>query len=248
MESGPLMVNHTNALPSVTISFDVKSGVPLSEGVNAIKQASDEILPKSVNREMIGTAQIFESSFAQMGALMIVAIIAVYLILGILYENFVHPLTALSAIPVAALGALITLFVLGQSLSIYAFVGILMLLGIVMKNGILIIEFSLELMETKGMTSTEAVKQACMIRFRPILMTTLAATMGAIPVAIGFGGTEAKGRAPLGQVIVGGLIFSQIVTLFITPVVFVLVCKMQDYFTSRFEIFKKKKEEEETPL
>ena len=238
MTNGPSTVNHINTLTSVTISFDNAPNVPLSEAVQAIEEEASKILPENVDGALAGNTAEFAKSNRALTWLLILAIFIIYIILGILYENFLHPFTAISAIPVAALGGLLTLIIVGESLSVYAFIGIIMLLGIVMKNGILIVDFSLEAMEKKKCTAVEAAYEASIIRFRPIIMTTLAAMMGAVPVALGIGGTVAETRAPLGMVVVGGLIFSQLVTLFVTPVVFIFVCELQDWMQNRFDIFK----------
>lgn len=237
--TAPLTVNHTNALTSVTISFDVAPGVPLSEALLKLQQEAQDTLPASVMGLMAGETKAFEKTSKELVLLLLLAVFVIYIILGILYENFLHPFTALSAVPIAAFGGLLTLIVFKQSLSIYAFIGIIMLLGIVMKNGILVIEFALEEMQS-GKNAIDAAFSACVVRFRPILMTTLAAMMGAVPIALGIGGTVAEGRSPLGLVIVGGLIFSQAVTLFITPVIFVVMTEFHDFINSKTELFKHK--------
>jgi HAE1 family hydrophobic/amphiphilic exporter-1 len=220
----PETVNHINALPSVTIVFDNAPGVPLSTAVAAVERLARETLPDDVMGTIAGNTEEFKSSTATFILLVFIAIFVIYIILGILYENFLHPLTALSAIPVALLGGLLTLALFNKTLSLYALIGLIMLLGIVMKNGILVIDFALEEMKN-GLSSEEAAYQACEIRFRPIIMTTLAAMMGSVPIALGIGGTVAEGRAPLGLAVVGGLLFSQAVTLFVIPCIFCYVCK-----------------------
>lgn len=241
--TGPLTVNHINALPSITMSFDVNPDVPLSEALDKLESLADEHLPEDVIHYMAGSTADFEKSNRQLMILLAVAIFIIYLILGILYENYLHPFTALVSVPLAAIGGLLTLLVFGESLSVYAFIGLIMLMGIVMKNGIIVIDFALEEME-KGLSPLEAAYNAATIRFRPIVMTTLSAMMGAVPVALGIGGTVAKGRAPLGMVIVGGLIFSQLVTLFIIPVTYVYICQLQNFITSRTAFFRDKSESE----
>lgn len=228
----PETVNHINALPSVTIVFDNAPGVPLSEAVAAVKQLAAEVLPDDVMGMIAGNTEEFEQSSAQFIALVFVAIFVIYIILGILYENFLHPLTALSVIPVAILGGLITLLIFGKILSIYALIGIIMLLGIVMKNGILVIDFALEEIR-HGLSIEEAAYKACETRFRPIIMTTLAAMMGSVPIALGIGGTVAEGRSPLGLAVVGGLLFSQAVTLFVIPCVFCYITRLDEIITQR---------------
>lgn len=240
--SGPLTVNHTNALSSVTISFDLSPDIPLSEGLSILREESLKILPNSVIPEMTGSTAIFENTVTQLGLLLLLAVFVIYIILGILYENFLQPITALSAVPIATVGGFLTLLVCNESLSIYAFIGIIMLLGIVMKNGILVIEFALNQMR-EGKSPYEAIFNASTIRFRPILMTTIAAMMGSVPIALGLGGTISAGRAPLGMVIVGGLIFSQAVTLFITPVIFMLITKLQEMIQKRSSLFRNQADE-----
>lgn len=235
--SSPLTVNHIDALPAVTISFDIPPHVPLSSAIAEVEEIAKETLDETVIGGLAGNTQAFEQASKQFGILFAFAIFVIYIILGILYENFIEPITPLMALPVAMLGALLTLLILGKPISIYALVGILMLLGIVMKNGILMVDFAVDNLN-RGMEVEEAIIDASIIRFRPILMTTIAAMVGSIPIALGAGGSINQGRAPLGQVIVGGLIFSQAVTLFVTPVVFVYVTRIHRYFTSRYALFR----------
>jgi hydrophobic/amphiphilic exporter-1 (mainly G- bacteria), HAE1 family len=238
LAAGLLEINHINTLPSVTIAFNVAPGYALSEALQAFQVAADPLLPRGIMGHFAGNTSAFKTTFLQMTILLIVALFVVYLILGILYENFIYPLPPLSSLPVAALGGFITLIIFNQALSIYALIGIFMLLGIVLKNGILVIDFALEEMRDHQKSPEEAALRACLIRFRPIIMTTLAAVMGAVPIAMGVGGTVAKGRAPLGMVVVGGLLFAQLITLFVLPVFFVVTCKIHNFFTTRFELFK----------
>lgn len=234
----PVSINHYNALPSVTLSFDTPKDFPLGLALTALNDAAKQILPSGVMGFVVGDAETFKHSMGQLAFLMSMAIFIVYIILGILYENFLYPIIPMIAVPVGALGALLALWMFGKPLSIYSYIGIIMLLGIVLKNGIIITDFALEEIRDKGVCVQEAVYHACIIRFRPILMTTLAAMMGAIPIALGIGGTVAEGRAPLGIAVVGGLIFSQLVTLLALPVIFILISQLNQWFISHVYLFR----------
>lgn len=232
---GPLTVNHINGLPSATFSFNLAKGVPLQTAITAIENTARDVLPPTVHGQVEGAANIFKQSFASLNFLLIITLFIIYVVLGILYENFFHPVTVMSTLPPAALGGLLTLVICNYSLSLYAFVGVIMLLGIVMKNGIIMVDFANEAVEKEGKTPHDAIFHACITRFRPILMTTLAATMGAVPIALGIGGITAESRKPLGAVIVGGLIFSQFLTLILTPVIYLYVEKLRQYFHKKAE-------------
>jgi HAE1 family hydrophobic/amphiphilic exporter-1 len=239
-KTGPLSITHINTLPSVIISYDLGVGIPLGTGLATLNHLAQETLSKDIHAIQIGSTEVFEQSFASLEFLFIITIFMIYVILGILYENFIHPLTVMSALPPAALGGVLTLMIFGAPLSLYAFVGIIMLLGIVLKNGIMLVDFANEgIREGKDLHS--AIYEACCARFRPILMTTFSAMMGAVPIALGIGGSTAQSRRPLGLVIVGGLIVSQILTLFFTPIIFTYL----ESFRERLQ--KRKQEKPPTP-
>jgi hydrophobic/amphiphilic exporter-1 (mainly G- bacteria), HAE1 family len=231
---GPLTVNHLGQLPAVTISFNTRPGVALGQAVAQVSQVAREVLPASVTTGFQGTAQAFQSSVRGLGMLLLAAIVVIYIVLGILYESFIHPLTILSGLPSAGFGALLTLMLFRMDLNVYAFVGVIMLVGIVKKNAIMMIDFALEAQRTEGKGPEEAIYQGCLIRFRPIMMTTMAALMGTLPIALGVG-AGSESRRPLGVAVVGGLLFSQLMTLYITPVIYTYLESLQNWLRRRVQ-------------
>lgn len=247
-DSGPMAVNHINGLPSVTLSFNLPPKAALGPAVDELEALAQTIIPAGVIGKLEGTANIFKQSFSSMNYLFVIAIVVIYLMLGILYENFLHPLTVLSTLPPAVLGGFLTLLIFRQPLSLYAFVGIIMLLGIVLKNGIMMVDFANEIRKANPQELPEnAIHEAAALRFRPILMTTLATIFGALPIAVGFGGAMAKGRIPLGLAIIGGLCFSQVMTLFITPCVYIYLEEFSDWLQKKFKLFRSNPNGEESP-
>ncbi len=230
---GPLSVNHSGQLPSVTLAFNLAAGMPLGDAVSAVRQLADQTLPSSITTSFGGTAQAFQQSQAGLAFLLIVAVLVIYLVLGVLYESFIHPITILSGLPFAVFGALLTLLIFGISLDIYAYVGLILLVGIVKKNAIMMIDFAVEAERREGKPPEEAIVEACLVRFRPIMMTTMCALMGTLPIALAWG-AGAEARRPLGVAVVGGLAFSQIVTLYVTPVFFTYLDSFQKWLGARF--------------
>jgi HAE1 family hydrophobic/amphiphilic exporter-1 len=236
---GPLTVNHLGQIPSVTLSFNLRPGVSLGDAIAVVDRLSRATLPATITTSFQGTAQAFQASEQGLWLLLAMTVLIIYIVLGILYESFIHPVTILSGLPSAAFGALLTLKLFGMDLNLYAFVGVIMLIGIVKKNAIMMIDFALEAERKEGRKPAEAIYQGCLIRFRPIMMTTMAALMGTLPIALGFG-AGAESRRPLGLCVVGGLLFSQLITLYITPVIYIYLDLFQEKISRRFIIFRSK--------
>jgi HAE1 family hydrophobic/amphiphilic exporter-1 len=230
--TGPLTVNHSGQLPSVTLSFNLEPGTSIGTAVDRVEAAAREVLPSIISTSFAGTAQAFQAAQQGLLLLLVLAILVIYLVLGILYESFIHPLTILSGLPFAGFGALLALVIFGLDLSIYAFVGIIMLIGIVKKNAIIMIDFAIEAERREHTSARKAILEAASVRFRPIMMTTMAALVGTLPIALGHG-AGAEARRPLGIAVVGGLLFSQIITLYITPVVYTYLDAWQQRLARR---------------
>jgi HAE1 family hydrophobic/amphiphilic exporter-1 len=229
---GPQSVNHSGQLPSVTLSFNLAEGVSLGAGVTAVQRLARQVLPSTITAGFSGTAQEFQQSQTGLLFLLVVAVLVIYLVLGILYESFIHPLTILSALPFAVFGALLTLLIFRTDLNLYSYVGLILLVGLVKKNGIMMIDFALDLQRNDGKSPAEAIAEASLIRFRPIMMTTVCALMATLPIAIGLG-AGAETRRPLGIAVVGGLFVSQIVTLYVTPVIYTYLDSFQGWLGKR---------------
>jgi multidrug efflux pump len=233
MKSSPLSVNHQGQFPVVTISFNLAPGASLGEATKAIDKAQQEIgMPLSIQSAFQGTAASFQASLSNEPILILAALITVYIVLGVLYESYIHPITILSTLPSAGVGAILALLICGQELSVVALIGIILLIGIVKKNGIMMIDFALEAERKDGKKPEDAIYEACLLRFRPIMMTTMAALLGGLPLALGTGiGSEL--RRPLGISMVGGLILSQILTLYTTPVIYIFFDRLAHRYSSR---------------
>jgi multidrug efflux pump len=228
-----LAVNHQGQFPAITLSFNLAPGVALGDAVNAVQQAAQQLgLPATVTANFAGTAQAFQSSLSSQPFLILAALGAVYIVLGMLYESYIHPITILSTLPSAGVGALLALRLVHMDLSVIGMIGVILLIGIVKKNAILMIDFALDAQRNGRMNAAEAIYRSCLLRFRPIMMTTMAALLGALPLAVGTG-TGAELRRPLGISIVGGLIVSQMLTLFTTPVVYLYMDRLRVFLSGQ---------------
>ena len=230
----PLSVNHSGQVPSVTLSFNLRAGVALGTATQYVEQQAAQVIPasSSIITSFGGTAQAFQSSQAGLAGLLVLAILVIYIILGVLYESFIHPITILSGLPFAVFGALLSLYLFNQELSVYAFIGLILLIGLVKKNAIMMVDFAVEAERTRNLEPEESIFEACLVRFRPITMTTLAAIVGTLPIALALG-AGAKSRQPLGIAVVGGLLFSQLVTLYLTPVIYTYLDGLQQRWAHR---------------
>jgi len=234
---GPQNVPHFDRLNSATISFNLKSDMPLGNATRALRDLASAIMPAGVTGEFQGEAQEFEDAVKSLSVLLLVAVFIMYVILGILYESYVHPITILTTLPPAAFGGLATLYFCHSELSMYAYIGMFMLLGIVSKNGIIMVDFANQNLEEGCKDDREAIYNACLTRFRPILMTGASTIIGALPIALGFGADGAS-RRPLGLIVMGGLLFAQVITLFITPAIFLYKQDFQEKFLDKYELFR----------
>jgi HAE1 family hydrophobic/amphiphilic exporter-1 len=231
-QTGPLQINHFGQLPAVTIGFNLRPGVSLGDSANAVNEAIREIrMPATIQSSFQGTVKEFQQSFQNLTVLLIIAIFVIYIVLGILYESFIHPITILSGLPSAVFGALLTLVLFHKQLDLFAFVGIIMLFGVVKKNAIMMIDFAIAA-RNEGRSPYDAIWDGCLLRFRPIMMTTVAALFGTLPIALGYG-EGADARQPLGLAVVGGLLVSQFLTLYITPVIYLYLERIQGRFRRR---------------
>jgi HAE1 family hydrophobic/amphiphilic exporter-1 len=227
-QTGPLSINHFGQLPAVTVSFNLRPGFALGDAAQQVDATIGEMrMPATISSSFQGTVKEFQSSFANLSILLGIAILVIYIVLGVLYESFIHPITILSGLPSAVFGALLTLVIFHRQLDLYAFVGIIMLFGVVKKNAIMMIDFAID-SQKKGRSAYDSIWEGCLLRFRPIMMTTVAALFGTLPIALGYG-EGADARQPLGLAVVGGLVVSQFLTLYITPVIYLYLERLQEW-------------------
>jgi HAE1 family hydrophobic/amphiphilic exporter-1 len=230
-QTGPLSINHFGQLPAVTVSFNLRPGYSLGQAAQLVDDTIREMrMPATIGASFQGTVREFQSSFANLSILLLIAILVIYIVLGVLYESFIHPITILSGLPSAVFGALLTLVIFHKELDLYAFVGIIMLFGVVKKNAIMMIDFAID-SQKQGHSAYDSIWQGCLLRFRPIMMTTVAALFGTLPIALGYG-EGADARQPLGLAVVGGLVVSQFLTLYITPVIYLYLERLQEWMSS----------------
>jgi HAE1 family hydrophobic/amphiphilic exporter-1 len=229
---GPVSVAHYGQLPSVVLSFNLAPGMSVGEAVTQVQELSREVLPSGVSATLAGSARAFEEAFRTLPILLLITILVIYMVLAVLYEHYGHPLTILTALPFAGFGALLMLWLFNQELNIFSFVGIILLVGLVKKNGIMMVDFALQLQREKGLPAAEAIVEASIIRFRPIMMTTMAAIFATLPLALGTG-TGSEMRQPLGIAVVGGLVFSQLLTLYVTPTFYVSMERLARVFQKK---------------
>jgi HAE1 family hydrophobic/amphiphilic exporter-1 len=232
MGVGPVSVSHYGQLPSVVLSFNLAAGVSIGDAVARVQTLAAETLPAGITATMTGSAKAFQEAFRTLPVLLLITILVIYMVLAILYEHYGHPITILTALPFAGFGALLMLWLFSMELNIFSFVGIILLVGLVKKNGIMMVDFAIQLQREKGLSATDAIVEASIIRFRPIMMTTLAAICATLPIAFGTG-TGSEMRQPLGIAVVGGLVFSQLLTLYVTPTFFVSMERVSDFFRRR---------------
>jgi HAE1 family hydrophobic/amphiphilic exporter-1 len=232
MGVGPVSVSHYGQLPSVVLSFNVAPGISIGDAVVRAQEIARDTLPSGVSATLAGSAKAFEEAFRTLPILLIITILVIYMVLAILYEHYGHPITILTALPFAGFGALLMLLMFKQELNVFSFVGVILLVGLVKKNGIMMVDFALQLQREKGLSAAEAIVEASVIRFRPIMMTTMAAIFATLPLALGTG-TGSEMRQPLGIAVVGGLVFSQLLTLYVTPTFYVSMARLEEWLRRR---------------